>query len=208
VAITVLWLFLFSSTGAINKVMGWLGANGPNWFFDPRGIFHLAVGGGSPPEALNNPGFLGVTPWEWLSGPSVAMTAFILMAIFTTSGTFMLLFLAALQSIGEDTDEAAMIDGAGAWRRFRSVTVPMLRPTIFTVLTLGTIGCWQVFDQIYTAGQAGGPSKTTLTPAYLSYQSAFLSQSWGRGAAIAFVLFAIIVIFTLFQRLLLNRLSK
>ena len=208
VAITVLWLFLFSSSGAINQAMGWLNLHGPNWFFDPRGIFHLAVGGGPGPSALVNHGFLGVSFWDWLSGPSVAMTAFILMAIFTTSGTFMLLFLAALQAIGEDTDEAAMIDGAGSWRRFRSITMPMLRPTIFTVLTLGTIGGWQVFDQIYTAGQAGGPANTTLTPAFLSYDAAFLSQQWGRGAAIAFVLFGLIVIFTLLQRLLLNRVSK
>ncbi|MEZ5089240.1 MAG: sugar ABC transporter permease [Micropruina sp.] len=131
------------------------------------------------------------------------MTAFILMAIFTTSGTFMLLFLAALQSIGEETDEAAMVDGASSWQRFWYVTVPMLRPTLFTVITLGLIGTWQVFDQIYTGSQ-GDPSKTTLTPAYLSYQAAFESQRWGRGAAIAFILFAIIVLMTLVQRLVLG----
>jgi multiple sugar transport system permease protein len=131
------------------------------------------------------------------------MTAFVLMAVFTTSGTFMLLFLAALQAIGEETEEAAMVDGATAWQRFWYVTLPMLRPTVFTVLTLGTIGTWQVFDQIYTCTR-GGPAKTTLTPAYLSYDAAFLSQDWGRGAAIAFVLFGIIVLFTLLQRLVLG----
>ena len=115
----------------------------------------------------------------------------------------MLLFLAALQAIGEETEEAAMVDGANAWQRFRYVTLPMLRPTVFTVLTLGTIGTWQVFDQIYT-GTRGGPAKTTLTPAYLSYDAAFVSQDWGRGAAIAFVLFGIIVIFTIIQRLVLG----
>ncbi len=79
----------------------------------------------------------------------------------------------------------------------------MLRPTLFTVITLGLIGCWQVFDQIYT-GTQGGPAKTTLTPAYLSYQASFEQQQWGRGAAIAFVLFAIIVVFTAFQRWVLR----
>jgi multiple sugar transport system permease protein len=68
---------------------------------------------------------------------------------------------------------------------------------------LGTIGTWQVFDQIYT-GTRGGPAKTTLTPAYLSYDAAFISQDWGRGAAIAFVLFGIIVLFTVLQRLILG----
>ena len=121
------------------------------------------------------------------------MSAFVLMAIFTTSGTFMLLFLAGLQNLGPDVEEAAMVDGANAWQRFWRITLPQLRPTLFTVLTLGLIGCWQVFDQIYT-GTQGGPGKTTLTPAYLSYQSAFLSQDWGQGAAIAFILFVIIVL--------------
>ncbi len=203
VAITVLWLFLFSASGAVNAFLSAFSITGPNWFQDPRGVFHLLMGGGTAPAALAEPGLLGISTWEWISGPSVAMCAFILMAIFTTSGTFMLLFLAALQSIGEETDEAAMVDGASAWQRFWHVTLPMLRPTMFTVITLGLIGTWQVFDQIYT-GSKGGPSKTTLTPAFLSYQTAFEAQRWGRGAAIAFVLFAIIVIFTLLQRLILG----
>ncbi len=203
VAITVLWMFLFSASGAVNGVLSLLAIEGPTWFQDPRGVFHLMMGGGAAPAGLGSPGFLGVSPWEWMAGPSVAMCAFILMAIFTTSGTFMLLFLAALMSIGDETDEAAMVDGATAWQRFRYVTLPILRPTLFTVITLGLIGTWQVFDQIYVGSQ-GGPSKTTLTPAYLSYDSAFIGQNWGRGAAIAFILFAIIVIFTLVQRAILG----
>ncbi|KAA9105578.1 carbohydrate ABC transporter permease [Microbacterium rhizomatis] len=206
VAITVLWLFLFSSTGVINQILSWVGINGPNWFNDPSGIVHNAlatVGVTSGPDALTQNGFLSVSWWDWLAGPSVAMSAFVLMAVFTTSGTFMLLFIAALQNLGHDIDEAAMMDGASGWQRFWRVTLPQLRPTLFTVLTLGLIGCWQVFDQIYT-GTQGGPGKTTLTPAYLSYQSAFISQEWGQGAAIAFILFVIIVVFTIFQRWVLR----
>jgi multiple sugar transport system permease protein len=131
------------------------------------------------------------------------MTVWIIMAIFTTSGTFMLLFLAALQNIGAEVYEAAMVDGANAWQRFWRVTLPQLKPTMFTVLTLGLIGCWQVFDQIYT-GTKGQPAKTTLTPAYLSYDAGFLDQDWGQGAAIAFILFAIIVLLALFQRWVLR----
>jgi multiple sugar transport system permease protein len=131
------------------------------------------------------------------------MFAFVLMAIFTTSGTFMLLFLAALQNIGPELAEAAMMDGANGWQRFWRITLPQLRPTIFTVVTLGLIGCWQVFDQIYT-GTQGGPGKTTLTPAYLSYQASFQDQKWGNGAAIAFMLFVIIILFTLLQRWVLR----
>ncbi|MGY4857693.1 carbohydrate ABC transporter permease [Cryobacterium sp. AP23] len=205
VAITVLWLFLFSASGAVNKLLAFVGVNGPNWFNDPSGVLHniLGVFGvENGPAALTGNTFLGISFWEWLSGPSVAMSAFILMAVFTTSGTFMLLFIAALQNLSGDVVEAAMMDGANGWQRFWRVTLPQLRPTLFTVLTLGLIGAWQVFDQIYT-GTQGGPAKTTLTPAYLSYQTAFTNQAWGQGAAIAFILFVIIVVFTLFQRFLL-----
>jgi multiple sugar transport system permease protein len=125
------------------------------------------------------------------------------MAVFTTSGTFMLLFLAALQNLDPEIDEAAMLDGAGGIRRFFSITVPQVRPTVFTVITLGLIGTWQVFDQIYT-GTQGGPAKTTLTPAYLSFTAAFEGQKWGRGAAIAFILFFLIVALTVLQRLALR----
>ena len=197
VAITVLWLFLFSTTGAVNAVISWFGAKGPNWFNQPAGIFHFGTTNG--PAALTSHTILGVSWWDWLGGPSVAMTAFIILAVFTTGGTFMLLFLAALQNLSGDVEEAAMVDGANSAQRFFRVTLPQLRPTLFTVITLGLIGCWQVFDQIYT-GTRGNPSKTTLTPAYLSYTAAFNNQQWGQGAAIAFILFVIIIIFTLIQR--------
>ncbi|MFG6491332.1 carbohydrate ABC transporter permease [Microbacterium sp. P03] len=206
VAITVLWLFLFSTTGVVNEVLGALGGTGPNWFNDPRGIVHIALGAvgiTDGPESLTGAGFMGISWWEWLAGPSVAMSAFILMAVFTTSGTFMLLFVAALQNIGGELGEAAVMDGANAWQRFWRITLPQLRPTLFTVLTLGLIGCWQVFDQIYT-GTQGAPGKTTLTPAFLSYQTAFQEQKWGNGAAIAFILFLIIIVFTIFQRWVLR----
>jgi multiple sugar transport system permease protein len=207
VAITVLWLFLFSATGPVNKVLSWVTVDGPNWFQDPRGIFHIALGAigvTGQDNPLTGATFMGITGWDWVSGPSVAMTAFILMAIFTTSGTFMLLFIAGLQQINSEVEEAAMTDGANSWQLFRFVTLPMLKPTVFTVVTLGLIGTWQVFEQIYT-GTQGGPAKTTLTPAYLSFNTAFNNQDWPRGAVIAFVLFAIIVVLTVLQRLWLGR---
>lgn len=206
VAITVLWLFLFSASGVVNKLLALIGVAGPNWFQDPNGVLHLIAGSlgiTTPPAALASNTLLGVSWWEWLSGPSVAMSAFILMAVFTTSGTFMLLFIAALQNLRGELEEAAMLDGASGWQRFWYVTLPMLRPTLFTVITLGLIGTWQVFDQIYT-GTQGGPAKTTLTPAYLSFSTAFNNQQWGQGAAIGFLLFAIIIFFAIIQRLILR----
>ena len=206
VAITVLWLFLFSFAGPVNAIIAWLGGQGPNWFADPRGVVHVALGSlgiATGPTWLTGGTFLGVSWWDWLSGPSVAMSALIIMAVFTTSGTFMLLFIAALQNVGYELTEAGMMDGANGWQRFWHITLPQLRPTLFTVITLGLIGCWQVFDQIYT-GTQGGPAKTTVTPAYLSYTAAFQNQDWGIGAAIAFILFVIIIFFTLLQRWVLR----
>jgi multiple sugar transport system permease protein len=207
VAIVVLWLFLFSAAGPVNKVLSWIWIEGPNWFQDPRGIFHILLGAFGV-TATDNPlmgaTILGISGWEWVAGPSVAMVAFIILAVFTTSGTFMLLFIAGLQQINAEVEEAAMTDGANGWQRFRFVTLPMLKPVVFTVVTLGLIGTWQVFDQIYV-GTQGGPAKTTLTPAYLSFRSAFEGFDWPRGAAIAFILFAIIVVLTVLQRLWIGR---
>lgn len=206
VAITVLWYFLFNPAGAINQLLSFFGVSGPNWAADATGVLHgalAAVGVTDGPGFLTGGGFLGVTWWDWLAGPSVAMLILISLAVFTTSGTFMLLFIAALQNLPEEVQEAAMVDGASGWQRFRQITLPQLRPTLFTVLTLGLIGTWQVFDQVY-AGSKGEPGKTTLTPAFLSYTAGFVNQAWGQAAAIAFILFAIIVVLTLVQRSVLR----
>jgi multiple sugar transport system permease protein len=115
----------------------------------------------------------------------------------------MLMFLAALQNIPVQLDEASLIDGAGPWQRLRYVTLPQLKPALFLVITLGLIGTWQVFDQIYVMSQ-GDPAKTTLTPAYLSYRTAFKNFDYGSGAAISFILFLIIIAMTLLQRWLMR----
>ena len=204
VAISVVFLFLFSNGGAVNALLAAVGIHGPQWFADPRGVIHIilnALGVGTsnaPPAALAGHSALGLSYWDWLSGPSVAMCAIITLVVWTTSGTFMLMFLAALQNIPEQLDEAALIDGASRWQRLRYVTLPQLKPTMFLVLTLGLIGTWQVFDQIYVMSQ-GNPAKTTLTPAYLSYRTAFHDFNFGSGAAISFVLFLIIIVMTLVQ---------
>jgi multiple sugar transport system permease protein len=202
VAISVVFLFMFANSGAINGILSMFGIHGPAWFSDARGLIHLVLGGvgvDNPPAALTSDGPLGLSWWDWLSGPSVAMCAIMALVIWTTSGTFMLMFLAALQSVPVSLDEASELDGASRWQRLRYVTLPLLKPTMFLVVTLGLIGTWQVFDQIYVMSQ-GNPAKTTLTPAFLSYRTAFKDFEYGRGAAIAFVLFLIIVLLTLAQR--------
>ncbi|TCC00487.1 sugar ABC transporter permease [Micromonospora zingiberis] len=205
VAISVVFLFLFANSGAVNSLLAMFGISGPQWFADSRGVLHLllgVVGVDTPPAALTDGGPFGLSWWEWLSGPSVAMTSIIALVIWTTSGTFMLMFLAALQNVPVALEEASTLDGAGRWQRFRHVTLPMIKPTTFLVLTLGLIGSWQVFDQVYVMSQ-GDPAKTTLTPAYLSYRTAFRDFEYGSGAAISFVLFLIIIVLTLTQRWLM-----
>jgi multiple sugar transport system permease protein len=209
VAISLVFLFLFTGTGAVNQFLSIFGIDGPTWFSDPRGLIHL-IGDGlglwsgtDPPAALVNTEVMSLSLWEWLSGPSVAMSAIMLQVVWTTAGTFMLMFIAGLQDLPTEVEEAALVDGANRWQRFRAVTVPHLRPTILLVLTLGIIGTWQVFDQMYVMTQ-GGPAKTTLTPAYLSYTAAFRQQQWGEGAAMAFLLFVLIFVLTTFQRLVLR----
>lgn len=205
VAISIVFLFLFTGTGVVNKLLSFIGIDGPTWFADARGLLHLlgdAVGvwdSGAPPAALVDTSVLGLSLWQWVSGPSVGMSVIIMLVVWTTTGTFLLMFLAALQDVPAEVEEAALMDGASRWQSFKAVTLPHLRPTTLLVLTLGVIGTWQVFDQMYVMTK-GGPSKTTLTPAYLSYEYAFVSQKWGVAAAMAFILFLIIFVLTSCQR--------
>lgn len=198
IAITVIFIFLFQGTGVVNTVLGWFGLTGPNWLYDQRGVITLLLNA----LGINSPGWgnhtlMGVSLWNWLAGPSLGMCVMIILVTWTTAGTFMLFFLAALQSIGEDVDEASEIDGATPWQQFRRVTLPLLRPALVLVLTLGFISTWQVFDQSYLLGPN---NPTTVTPAYFSYQVSFQDSAFGEGAAVAFLLFCLIVFLTVLQR--------
>ena len=207
VAISIVFLFLFSASGVVNAALSWFGIHGPNWFSRPDGVLHLLLNAfGVPadgPAWATGHKWFSITWWDWLSGPSIAMCSIIFLAVWTTSGTFMLLFLAALQDVPQDVQEAAMVDGASNWQVFRKVTLPALKPTLFLVITLGLIGTWQMFDQVFIMSQ-GQPQGTTLTPAYLSYITSFNQGKWGQGVAIAFLLFLVIVIFSVIQRIVMR----
>ena len=208
IAVAFIFVFLFSPAGVVNTVLSALlpGKVDTVWLDDSDGLIHLVLGWlgvHRQPGALSGQ-FLDLSWWDWLSGPSVALSSIMVLATWTTTGTFMLMFLAGLQSIPVELDEAALIDGATARQRFFRVTLPMMKPTVFLVLTLGIIGTWQVFDQVY-AMTAGGPQKTTLTPAYLVYREGFENTAMGRAAAIAFIVFVIILVFTGIQRLVLRK---
>lgn len=208
IAVAFIFVFLFSPAGVVNTVLSALlpGKVTLTWLDDSDGLLHLLLrvfGVDQPPAALRGE-FMDLSWWDWLSGPSVALCSVMILATWTTTGTFMLMFLAGLQNIPEELDEAASLDGATARQRFFHITLPMLKPTLFLVLTLGIIGTWQVFDQVY-AMTSGGPQKTTLTPAYLVYREGFQNSAMGRAAAIAFIVFVIILVFTAVQRLVLRK---
>ncbi|MFE7323894.1 carbohydrate ABC transporter permease [Streptomyces sp. NPDC057565] len=205
IAVSTVFLFLFQGSGSVNTMLSWIGVKGPNWFADPRGVLSLILGSlgivdpERPTGMLADHSALGLSWFEWLSGPSVAMCTLILLAVWTTSGTFMLIFLAALQNIPRELEESAAMEGVNRRQMLRHVTLPALRPVLFLVLTLGLISTWQVFDQVYVMGQ-GAPGNTTLTPAFLSYSAGFDNADFGQGSAIAFILLALILILTAFQR--------
>ena len=136
---------------------------------------------------------------DWLGNPSTALPAIMMMNIWSTAPTFMVIFLAALQDIPDSLLEAAAIDGANAWQRFFKITLPLLRPSIFFVVVMGTIGCLQVFDQIYIMTR-GGPLKSTMTLNYLIYTEAFENFRMGYAAALSLILFLLIFLLTYIQK--------
>ncbi len=144
---------------------------------------------------------LHIPSHNWLNDPATALPAIMLLTIWTTAPTFMLVYLAGLQDIPETLYEAARIDGADDWQIIRWVTIPLLRPVTFLVVALGTIGAFQVFDQVYVMqGPDGGPLKSTVSPVLEIYDAAFKNNLMGLACAEAFVLFAVIFTFTALQK--------
>ncbi len=187
VVMSMIFWWLFLRTGWINAVLG----TNLAWLEDPRGLFQIL---------LEPVGIHPATPF--LRGPSVAWMAIMFMAIFTTIPTFMVMFLAALQDIPGHLYEAAAIDGSTGVSAFFNITLPLLRPVILLVVVLGTIGTFQVFDQVAIISR-GGPLRTTLTPAWLIYAKTLGQETGaeaGFGAAMAFILAAVIFGITIIQR--------
>ena len=171
--------YLPSVTAGVATIMLWL------VILQPNGIMNQALG------------LFGIPGPRWLTSTQWAMPSLIIMS-FWTVGTTMILYLAGLQGIPQHLYEAASIDGAGHLRKLWHVTIPMMTPTIFLTLVLGIIGSWQVFTQALIL-TGGGPANATLFVLLYLYNKAFLIFQMGYASAIAWVLFVIILIFTLIQ---------
>jgi multiple sugar transport system permease protein len=181
-AITTLWIFIVSPYGLFNGI---------------RAALPLDILGG----------VFGFPPNQnWIHDQDTALNSVIILNAWTTSGTFMLFYLASLQSIPREVYEAAAVDGAGAWQTFRRITFPLLRPGHYFVATVAVIGALQLFDQaIFGGGVNGDPNNALMTMVLYLYNQAFKQFDFSMAASVGVMLFALIFSATLVQRRLFGR---
>jgi len=174
VASSLLWIWILQpEVGLMNQFLRWL--------FSLPGIDRL-----------------GLSPPGWLSDASWSKPSLILMSLWGIGGSRMIIFLAGLQGISDHYYEAATIDGAGAWGKFRHVTLPLITPIIFFNLVLGVIGAFQTFTTAFVMTR-GGPEDSTLFYALYLYYCAFETFEMGKASAMAWILFVILLVFTWVQ---------
>jgi len=162
------------------------------WLFLPDGFINAALN------------FVGIgVRINWLGDEATALPSIMFMNIWATAATFMLIFLAAMQDVPGPIYEAADLDGAGPIRQFFQITIPLMRPAIFLVVLLGTIGCFQLYDQVKIATN-GGPNEATLTVTYLIWKEGFRDLNMGYASALGVILFVGIFVVSLVQRRFLD----
>jgi multiple sugar transport system permease protein len=176
---TAFFLPVVTSLVAVSILWGWI--------YDPQiGVLNWALG------------MLGISPIPWLSEPGWAMAAVVILSIWKGLGYNIILLLAGLSAIPQQYDEAAQVDGANGMQRLWFVTLPLLAPTLFMVITVALINAFQAFDAIYML-TGGGPANSTSVMVYWLYKQAFHYYHVGKASAIAYVLFALILALTWLQ---------
>nr|WP_094770437.1 sugar ABC transporter permease [Microbacterium gorillae] len=161
-----------------------------NYILQPDGLLNSALE------------LVGLPAVNWLNDPVWALPSLIMLAVWRNVGTLMVIFLAGLQCIPKDLLEAATVDGAGAWRRFLSITLPMLRPTILLGAVLISVGYLQFFEEAFVM-TGGGPLDRTLSVAFFTYQQFGVGQ-YGRASAASYILFLLVALLSLVQFRLLR----
>ncbi len=156
------------------------------------------------PDGLLNLGLaaLGINGPDWLNDPAFALPSLIMLAVWRNVGTLMVIFLAGLQAVPEDVNEAATMDGATPWRRLWSITLPLLRPTLLLGSVLISVGYLQFFEEAFIMTR-GGPLDSTLSVAYYTYNQ-FGFGEYGLASAASYVLFLAIALISLLQFRLLR----
>ena len=165
-------------------------------------IFIWIFGGDGPINVVL--GDLGIELGSWLQSQTLVLPALALVAAWSTFGYNMLILLAGMLAIPSDYYEAAELDGASAWQRFRYMTLPLLKPSLFFVLVLETVKSFQAFDTIYVM-TGGGPSRGSYTLTYMIYDQGFGYSEFGYASAVGVVLLAITLVLSLIQRRLIGR---
>jgi multiple sugar transport system permease protein len=150
---------------------------------------------------------IGIKGPGWLFDPNWAMAGIILTSVWKDIGFVTVIYLAGLQDIPENLYEAANLDGATAWQKFWTITLPMLAPTTFFVTTISMISSFQVFDQVWIM-TGGGPAGATSVMVEQIYKNAFSYYKMGYASAISWVLFAIIFVVTIAQNIAQKRLDR
>jgi multiple sugar transport system permease protein len=171
--------FLPLVTSAVAVGLVWL------WIYSPQGGLLNAL-----------TGVFGIPPQRWVTDPFWAMPAIIVMSVWQGLGVNIIIFLAGLQAIPKEYYDAADVDGAGRWGRFRNVTLPLLTPSIFFTGILSFIGAMQVFDQVYILARPGNPTEATITLVYYIYEEGFRFFRMGQASAAAWVMFVIAAVLT------------
>jgi multiple sugar transport system permease protein len=152
-------------------------------------------------------GWFGLGPIDWLGSPTASLPAILIFVAWKTFGYNMVIFLAALQTVPQELHEAARIDGAGPFTRLRHVTLPAIAPTVLLVSILSIAGFFQLFAEPYVMTQ-GGPAQSTVTILYFMYEEGFKWWNLGTGSAVAFILFLCILVVTLLQLAIVNRMTR
>lgn len=148
---------------------------------------------------------IGLPRQPFLSGIDQSLMTLVFIAVYQYIGYYIVIFLAGLQGIPQDYYDAAQVDGADRLQEFRFITLPLLRPVMLFVVVTNTIGALQVFDLVF-ATTGGAPANSSMTVVLYMYNTAFKFSRMGRASAMAFILFAIIMVITLIQvRLLQDR---
>lgn len=147
-------------------------------------------------------GWVGIPGPNWLGSPNWAMPALIMMAIWRNFGTAMIIFLAGLQGVPESLHEAAALDGASTWQRFRHITLPLLQPTILFVSVTTSIGYLQFFEEPFVMTK-GGPLDSTISVSMYTYKQ-FGFGNYGYAAAMSYLIFVVIAVVTAIQFRLLR----
>jgi len=174
------------------------------WLYDPNyGLLNYGLELVSRGLSLLTGRQVLLPPQTWLADPGQAMLAIAVMSIWKGLGYNMVIYLAGLQGIPEHLYEAAVIDGATPWQRFRAITWPLLKPTTAFILVVSVIGASQVFGQVYVMTN-GGPNNATTVIVHQIFQNAFSFMKMGYASAMAFVLFGLIFLLSLINLRLLR----